>query len=104
MNMTDEIRKKIESKANKEILASELCPHDNKRTCYECELEFVNKFEEMSVSIDKVMKIISDYGHIDGSHYKQWCLDQIARILLGKDYDEWSKCEDGSEFDIGVAP
>jgi hypothetical protein len=26
---------------------------------------------------------ISAYGQIDGSHHKQWVLDQVARILLG---------------------
>lgn len=26
---------------------------------------------------------ISEYGYIDGSHHKQWVLDQVMRILLG---------------------
>jgi len=29
------------------------------------------------------MYFISEYGHIDGSHHKQWVLDQVARILMG---------------------
>jgi hypothetical protein len=29
------------------------------------------------------MEFISRYGYIDGSHHKQWVLDQVARILMG---------------------
>lgn len=32
---------------------------------------------------DWAMKFIERYGQIDGSHHKQWVLDQVARILLG---------------------
>ncbi len=29
------------------------------------------------------MAFVESYGQIDGSHHKQWVLDQVARILLG---------------------
>jgi hypothetical protein len=32
---------------------------------------------------DWVMLYIEQYGYIDGSHHKQWLLDQIARIIKG---------------------
>ncbi len=28
-----------------------------------------------------ILKYIESYGQIDGSHHKQWILDQIARII-----------------------
>jgi len=28
------------------------------------------------------IEFISRYSSIDGAHHKQWCLDQVARILL----------------------
>jgi hypothetical protein len=33
--------------------------------------------------IDWAMEYIERYGQIDGSHHKQWVLDQVARILKG---------------------
>lgn len=57
-----------------------------------------------------VMSLIEQYGGIDGSHHKQWVIDQIARILVD-DYGEWvvEMCdgEDGPntyDWDIGIAP
>jgi hypothetical protein len=32
---------------------------------------------------DWAMYYIGSYGQIDGSHHKQWVLDQVARILSG---------------------
>jgi hypothetical protein len=32
---------------------------------------------------DWAMMFIERYGQIDGSHHKQWVIDQVARILLG---------------------
>lgn len=29
------------------------------------------------------MYFIQSYGQIDGSHHKQWVIDQVARILKG---------------------
>lgn len=34
------------------------------------------------------MDLIERYGGIDGSHHKQWVLDQIARVFVDS-YDEW---------------
>ena len=33
--------------------------------------------------VDWAMWWIGSYGQIDGSHHKQWTLDQVARILKG---------------------
>lgn len=32
---------------------------------------------------DWVLYFIESYGQIDGSHHKQWVLDQVARIIHG---------------------
>lgn len=60
--------------------------------------------------INQALDLITRYGGIDGSHHKQWLIDQIVRVLAS-DYDEWvmAYCdgEDGAdtyEWDIGVAP
>lgn len=65
---------------------------------------------EESVKIIKVIRLIEDYGGIDGGHHKQWLIDKIIRVLVD-DYDRWVKdyCrgEDGQKtyhWDKGIAP
>jgi hypothetical protein len=64
-----------------------------------------------SEKIEKALEIIDRYGAIDGEHHKQWCLDQIARILTGNKYAEWRKewidideDEECDMWDEGIAP
>ena len=54
---------------------------------------------------------ILEYIGVDGSHHKQWLLDQVVQILAGDRYEqlvsEWCDGEDGPdtyEWDHGVAP
>lgn len=74
---------------------------------------------------DWVLWFVSNYGHCDGEHHKQWLLDQVARVCLGskiiikeaswenglkeyrvslgkenKAYKEWA----GDDWDSGIAP
>jgi hypothetical protein len=56
--------------------------------------------DELSARIDKAVKIGLDIGTVDGSHHKQWGIDQMLRKLLAGDYkkalpDDW---------DTGTAP
>ena len=61
---------------------------------------------------DWAMWYIGSYGQIDGSHHKQWVLDQVARILKGTPVivseRRWSPNQeypDGLvEFDANTAP
>ncbi|MDE2107558.1 MAG: hypothetical protein KGL39_60760 [Patescibacteria group bacterium] len=51
------------------------------------------------------------FGGIEGDHHKAWVIDQMVRILAGKDYEEIVRRakagEDGPDtyrWDTGVAP
>lgn len=51
--------------------------------------------------IKSAIKIINDYGYIDGEHHKQWVIDQVVRRLLGDfDYKIWAD----KDWDVGIAP
>lgn len=61
--------------------------------------------------VQKAIDLIFQYGGIDGSHHKQWTLDQALRILAGDRYDALVKeaCagDDGPdtyEWDVGIPP
>lgn len=61
--------------------------------------------------IEAALNLIGDLGGNPGANQKQWCLDQVVRILSGDGYDEWvcrqKDGEDGPEtydWDVGVAP
>ncbi len=41
-----------------------------------------SKYKDYTPS-DWAMMWIEEYGQIDGSHHKDWCLDQVQQILLG---------------------
>lgn len=65
-----------------------------------------------SEAIAKVKDLIFDFGGIDGSHHKQWLLNEILKtVLTTEEYNEWlvqySLDEDGEvsfEWDKGIAP
>jgi len=57
------------------------------------------------------LELLLRYGGIDGGHHKQWCIDQVVRILTDENYENfvaWA-CdgEDGPDtydWDEGTAP
>ena len=56
---------------------------------------------------DKIKEILWRYSQIDGEHHKAWCLDQIARVVCGNQYEDFIKnyCNDGEyRWDCGIAP
>jgi hypothetical protein len=58
-------------------------------------------------SIEQALAIIEQYGMTDGTHHKQWVLDQVARALTGDGYSNWVKemNQPGYEpWDEGIAP
>jgi hypothetical protein len=61
--------------------------------------------------IAAALKLIEQYGGIDGGHHKMWVIDQVARALTGEGYEQWVKDmkagEDGPDtygWDEGIAP
>lgn len=60
---------------------------------------------------EEALRILIRYGGIDGSHHKNWVIDQAVRALAGNYYDELIAAakggEDGPEtyeWDEGIAP
>jgi hypothetical protein len=51
---------------------------------------------------------IDMYGQIDGSHHKQWILDQVARILLGTpvlvSLAKWDNGDEEERFETADPP
>lgn len=60
--------------------------------------------------IKAALELIERYGGIEGSHHKQWLIDQILQKLTGDDYPEWVKRwenepgYEGCEWEKGQAP
>ena len=54
---------------------------------------------------DWALVFIERYGGYDGSHHKDWVLDQIARILKGSEIKvteaNWSNGESEFRYDVG---
>jgi hypothetical protein len=65
------------------------------------------KVSEGSDNIQKAIEMLQDGGDLDGSHHKQWYIDQTLRLLMGKEaYEKWWK-EYATEYggwDEGIAP
>ena len=62
---------------------------------------------EMKDIINNAIDLAYQYAQIDGDHHKMWTIDQILRILLGNNYDNFVKEyeEDGEyAWDTGIAP
>lgn len=59
-----------------------------------------------SEKIKAAIDMIDKHGGHDGDHHKAWCLDQVARILLGDKYkDHVTEIRvAGWEWDEGIAP
>ncbi len=56
---------------------------------------------------DHVLDLLSSYGQTQGAHHKAWVIDQIARTLLGEQYDKWIAAMDDagcSTWDTGIVP
>jgi hypothetical protein len=60
------------------------------------------------MKLDRSVEIALRYGMIDGSHHKQWVIDQMLREILGDKYDElineYNSDEDYDPWDVGIAP
>lgn len=68
-------------------------------------------YNDLADKFDKVLNVIFQYGQIDGAHHKAWVIDQIVRILQGKEYTDWvynyehdEQTGDTYTWDTGIAP
>jgi hypothetical protein len=68
-------------------------------------------FERGDFDAEKALRLLIEYGQIDGEHHKTWVIDQAVRALSGPWYDQLIAAandgEDGPEtytWDIGIAP
>ena len=68
--------------------------------------------ETLSLYRDRIKEatiVAGRFGMIDGSHHKQWVIDQMLQLILGEQgYDKWVK-EMNSDpeydpWDQGIAP
>jgi hypothetical protein len=64
-----------------------------------------------------IINFIEEHGQVEGDHHRLYCIDQVLRIALGDDYNQWVKDfeapqeEPGypgefweDEWEIGIAP
>ena len=71
--------------------------------------EFEDNIQGEYVSIDKLQFMeIAMLAYYDGSHHKDWVVDQLIRQILGMfDYNQFTKAwlvDTGSEWEQGIAP
>ena len=52
----------------------------------------------------RALEIAKKYGTIDGSHHKQWVIDQMVRVLQGTDRGYKEFLTENPDWDAGVAP
>jgi len=66
------------------------------------------KKKELNPDEQEAVKLILRFGEIDGSHHKQWVLDQVLRILFRQNYKkemkEFNSDPEYSKWDEGIAP
>lgn len=61
--------------------------------------------QELQNRISNAVEVIGEFGTFDGEHHKQWVLDQVARHLLGDEYDKWAApVDEDDHWDVGIAP
>ena len=69
-------------------------------------IELVKQKDNYKSKVENTLGIAFEYGQIDGSHHRVWCIDQMVRELAD-DYGNFIKEyeEDGEyTWDIGIAP
>lgn len=105
--MNDEIKEILEEIDNK-IIPNE---HWNKIKDYIINLqkeniELVKQRDNYKSKVDNALGLAFEYGQIDGSHHRIWCIDQMVRELAD-DYDNFiQEYEEDGEYtwDIGIHP
>lgn len=97
----------LEQGINKELLRiMEMAFDDNVIYANSDTFEIQSVYTESSAQekLNAINKILYRYSQIDGAHHKAWCIDQIARILHGDNYEQFVREFKYVEWDIGIAP
>lgn len=70
--------------------------------------EVITNIIELNTDLpEHALRILIQYGQIDGGHHKTWVIDQAVRLLAGSYYDELIEAykNDGEyDWDVGIAP
>lgn len=69
-------------------------------------IQLVKQRDNYKSKVENTLGIAFEYGQIDGSHHRVWCIDQMVRELAD-DYDNFIQEyeEDGEyKWDIGIHP
>lgn len=60
---------------------------------------------------DEAIELARRYGHIQETNHQAWVIDQMCRVLLGAEYDDWvAKIQAGEEgpntysWETGIEP
>ena len=51
----------------------------------------LQKLQDLQLRLYEILSFISEYGDINGEHYKEWVLDQVVRKIYNDDskYKDW---------------
>jgi len=56
----------------------------------------------------ELLDFITKWGEFDGGHHKQWVLDQLLRMILKEEYEEYisyfNRDDNYDAWDEGIAP
>lgn len=52
--------------------------------------------------LQAIVGMAAAYGDVQGSHHKQWLIDQMVRVALGEKYKNFIKSVE--DWDTGIAP
>lgn len=70
--------------------------------------EALGHLQAAEARIRAALDRIDQSGGVDGSHHKQWVLDQVVRLLLGHEdrYWDWvrNRQAEGSDWSPGIPP
>lgn len=96
------------------IHAGDICSANNEAEQFISNNQDLEEANECLVTmIGRALKVIAEDGSIDGSHHKQWVLDQVVHFLTGtgENYQKWITAHNtGPEgpnsysWDIGIVP
>lgn len=90
------------------------CPYERDADYENCAMHNYRRLGDYKPDVEAALKIANDYGGIDGSHHKEWVIDQMVRSLTGTGYSRWVEVRklgpngedknDPYEWSEGIAP